>query len=686
MSNPSRIAILLIMVLAIAAAFAEDIVPVSVTSNNLMNEDVVLVEFDGGVITRKDLDERISKIPPNQQGRYRTIEGQIQVMDVMAVEEALMIKALKMNIDADPEVVQKIQDGVRQFYIQEYYKRRVVDMVSLTDEDKRNYFMANPDLFIVLPIVNISYMQVEDEASGLLALAQIEAGKSWEDVSNQFNLNSYIKGLKGVIKNIRLNGNIPGIGNDAEMEDLIRENTGNLEKIIGPVKTLTGWHIFKVTQYVHGRAKTYDEVVPEIEQRLRPLREREVLDGIKAELMAKYEVVTDSVLIARMDLNVPSKNQDIMDEELVSANQQELVFTVKSVMDAFSRLSPQEQIFYVKGEGARQLIDQELIRSLMHVDARELGYNKYFEQKEEYQQMVRFYLLNTAFRKLVLESIVVSDEEVRAYYDSHLSEYMSPGSRSIQVLWFKDEASAQRTWKKFSRIYLLDDEARIQQIIEQESANPALSILDNQYDNGIITGIGPDAEFSRKIWDNPIGYLSPVFTTARGDIVFFRNLSENMPAPRSFTETEPKIFAMLKKEKETSRQQEVIDELNTEFNVKKYPERLRLLLSAEELFNMADDSARLRNFKDAINSYDQIIQNYQNGVDDYKASFMKAFLIAEEIRNTDLALDLFKAFLHKYPTGDLNESAQFMIDSLEGNIELDIEDEEIPDFIELEIE
>ena len=47
---------------------------------------------------------------------------------------------------------------------------------------------------------------------------------------------------------------------------------------------------------------------------------------------------------------------------------------------------------------------------------------------------------------------------------------------------------------------------------------------------------------------------------------------------------------------------------------------------------------------------------------------MKAFLVAEEMKQTDLALQLFQEFLQKYPTGDLNDSAQFMIDSLEGNI------------------
>lgn len=101
--------------------------------------------------------------------------------------------------------------------------------------------------------------------------------------------------------------------------------------------------------------------------------------------------------------------------------------------------------------------------------------------------------------------------------------------------------------------------------------------------------------------------------------------------------------------------------------MRKYPEKFTSLLTAEELFTQADEAARNRNFKDAINFYDQIIKSYKNGTDDYKASFMKAFLIAEEMKNPEQALQLFRDFLKNYPTGDLNESAKFMIDSLEGN-------------------
>ncbi len=668
---------LMLICLSISLLVAEEAV-LTVRDQNQMDDDVVLVEYDGGAITRKDLDNRISKIPPNQQGRFRTIDGQIQVLDVMALEEVLMKKATEMGIENDEEVGLRIDAGRRQFLIQEYYKRCVSDNVVLTDADKVAYFEENPELFVMLPVININYINPGNEELANEALAELEEGISWEAVSNSFSMNNYIKGLKGVIKNIRLNGNIPGIGTDRDFERIIEANLDNLNQIIGPVKTNTGWHIFMITDYKERRDKTYDEVVPEIEQRLRPITERRLLDNLRESLIQKYEVTIHDEIVEQIDLTVIENNEELLSSLVIEAPLAELNFTVEKILDSFNRLSPQEQIFYIKGEGVGQVVEQELIRALMFQDAIAQNYEQIIEEKEEYVQMKRYFILNDIYKKLIIDTIEVPQEEIEAYYQTNIAEYTTPASRCIQVFWGETERKAKRARKKFARMLKLGDETRMQKIIDKDSKNPNQSILDNQYDNGIVTGIGPDEEFSRMIWDNPIGYLSPVFTSARGDIVFFRITKENPPIVKTLTEMEPRIYGVLKKEKESSQQTSVTNQLFEEYNLEKYPDRIRLKLSVEELFNLADDSARMRRFKDAINYYNQIIEHYPNGTDDYKASFMKAFLIAEEMQNTDLAIDLFKAFLNKYPSGDLNESAQFMIDTLEGNLELEIENETVP--------
>lgn len=663
-----------LLALGTALCFAADPEPAAVANQNLINDSDVLAEYDGGVITRQELDAKISKLPPNAQGRYRTVEGQKQVLEIMAVENAFMAKALQLGIDEDPEVLDRIEAAKKQFFIQEYYKRNVGDLVVVTEEDKREYYNNNKQAFYVHPYIHISYIQAEDEASALEALEKLNEGRLFAEVSDEYNVNTYAKNLRGEIKNIRLNGNIPGVGNDYELEDHIAASEADSTRFYGPYETATGWHIFRTNQYTEGRQKSFEEVQPELDQRTRPGVEARMLDGLIESLKEKYSVVVDTTHIAQIDLFDPAKNSEIEDTPLVTSSNEELNITVKTLLENFSRMPQQEQLFYTKGEGARQLLDQELIRQLMYVDAKGQKYSKYLEDNEDFQQVKRYHILNETFRRLVVDAIEVADEETKAYYDEHPQDFTKPAKRSIEALWFDDAKTAKKALKKYKRYVKKDDTEKIDELIEEYSTKPKLARLDNIYDNGIITGIGPDEEFSQKVWDNEVGYISPVFESSRGDILFFRLVGHTPETIQSFTEVEPRISGLLRNQKQKEKQEEVTQQLFEEFNMVTYPERLTLQLSANELFDLADNSAKQRNYNDAVTYYDQIIQSYKNGSDDYRASFMKAFIIAEELKDEERALRLFREFLDTFPEGDLKESAQFMIDSIEGKVELKLED------------
>ncbi len=664
----------LIVAVGIATCFADETSPTMVKNQNQINDTDVLAEFDGGTITRKDLDNKISHLPVNQQGRYRTGDGQIQVLDIMAVEEAFMVKALQLGVDKDPEIMQKIEAGTRQFYIQEYYKRNVSDLVIVTEADKQRYYDENKQAFYEFPNLTIHYLQTKDEESALAAVAELRAGKSFAEVSDAYNINAYVKGLKGVIKNIRLNGNIPGVGNDLVLERHIADSQVSETTVYGPFKTNTGWHVFRTLEHKPGLQKPIAEVMPELDQRARPGVETRVMNDLADRLKLKYSVTVDTTRVSEINLMDRSKNSEIMNLNLITSTNPELNITVATLLDRFAQLSQQEQLFYQKGGSGIQLLDQELIRSLLYADAKEQNYGQYIKDNPEYEQMRRYYILNNAFRQLVVDSIQVSSEDARAYYDENIDEYSTPANRKIQVLWFTDAEEAGRVRTLYERYAKFADYARIDKLIEEKSAKPQLNVLENIYNNGVITGIGPDQAFCDMVWENPIDYISPVFTSARGDILFFRTLAETPPAAQSFTELEGRIYGLLKNQRQTSQQEVVTQQIFEEFHMVKYPERLRLELKSEDLFTMADNAARQRNFRDAIVYYDQIIRNYANGSDDYRASFLKAFIVADVLKDETQALQLFKDFLQKYPKGELNESAQFMIDSLEGNVVLEIEE------------
>jgi len=662
--------ILIAAVLAVSVMIAED-TPVVVSNGNRINDNDILAEYDGGVILRKDLQDKIAKLPPQVQGRYKTADGQKQVLDIMATEEIFMAKAKAMGIDKDPEVLKRISDAEKQFYVQEFYQRNVAGQGFITDEMKHKFYNDNQALYYVMPYITIDYIQTSNEDDADKAKAELLAGSSWESVSDKFNVNVYAKGLKGRIKNIRLNGNIPGVGNDADLEKLIAAATAADGSVHGPVKTITGWSLFTVVENIPGTQKSYEDVAGELEQRIRPTLDAQNLTDLIDRLKIKYNVVIDSTLVAQIDLRNVEANRPLAERVVVNSSDPNVVMTVNTLMEVFGKISPQEQMYYVKGEGANQLISQELIRALLYVEAKEQNYLQYFENNPEYVQMKRYHILTTAYKQLVVDTIQVTTEDSMNYYEKNKESYTTPESRTIEILWFDDQKVADRTRKLYNLAVKVNNEKKIQSIIKKNSLHPERSVLDNQYNNGTVTGIGKDENFSKLIWDTPVGQVSPVITTTRGEIVFFRVTGINPAKVTPFAEMEPRIYGSIKKEKEKTRQDEVIQELSAAFHLTKYPERVTMLLSAEELFEMANTAATQRNYKDAVVYYDQIISTYKNGKDDYKATFMKAFLVSEEMKDKEAALAQFKKFITDFPEGDLHESARFMIDVLEGKTDME---------------
>lgn len=665
--------VLLLMCSALCFLNAQQVsTPVTVKSS--VGDTDVLAEYNGGKILRSDLNNKISKLPPQVQSKYKTVDGQMQVLDIMTTEEVFYRKALQLNIQSDPIVMDKNNNGRKQFYIQEYYKRNVTDPVIVTDTAKRDFYNQNIKSFYISPYISILYIQAQDEAMAQKAYRELVAGATWDSVSDKYNINTYAKGLKGKIKNIRLNGYIPGVGNDLEFDKLIDATTVDTLAIHGPVETSTGWHLFRTIERVEGRQRAYSEVESELEQKVRPALETANLNAMMTTLKAKYSVTVDSTTMALINLKDRSQNAAIEDIAVIKSPNTDINVTVKQLLANFDKMSPQEQVFFTKGDGAPQLANQELTKNIMFKDAVAQHYEDYFKDNADYQQMIRYNVLQEVYKRIVIDQINIDADQVREYYDGHLDAYTTPESRAIEILWFENEKAANKAWKRYVKAAKKGQTTELDKIVKDFSKYPERRMYDNQYNNGIVANIGQDADFSKRIWTLNIGDVSPVFTTVKGDIVFFRVLKENPKVVKSFTEMEPRIFGSLKKEQEKKQQEAVTEQLYVEFDMKKYPEKITLLLTAADLFDLADGAARQRKFKDAIVYYDQIINNYKNNVDDYKATFMKAFLVTEEMGDKTLGLDLFKGFLRKFPAGDLNESAKFMIDEMEGKTDAKFED------------
>ncbi|NLN34496.1 MAG: hypothetical protein GX157_00605, partial [Candidatus Cloacimonetes bacterium] len=137
---------------------AVEISSTTVSNSNLLEDRDILAEYDGGQILREDIMAKIDKIPAAHRGRFLTTDGQLQILDIISTEEVFYKKALQMGIDKAPDVTEMLADLQGRFYLQEYYKRNVTDLVVLEEEDLQEFYNENLSFFYQSPNITIHYI------------------------------------------------------------------------------------------------------------------------------------------------------------------------------------------------------------------------------------------------------------------------------------------------------------------------------------------------------------------------------------------------------------------------------------------------------------------------------------------------------------------------------------------------
>jgi len=123
----------------------------------------------------------------------------------------------------------------------------------------------------------------------------------------------------------------------------------------------------------------------------------------------------------------------------------------------------------------------------------------------------------------------------------------------------------------------------------------------------------------------------------------------------------------------------IFAEFKEKFNFRNYPENFQQILSAKELFDLAQKSKNSKKYQQALDYYDTIIEKYKDGKNDVNAQFMKGYLYSEEMNDKENAIKTFESFIKNHKDHDLAESAQAMLDDLKGIKKIDdffIEDTE----------
>lgn len=150
-----------------------------------------------------------------------------------------------------------------------------------------------------------------------------------------------------------------------------------------------------------------------------------------------------------------SLSSKYIDQSAILAHVGEIKVTQATVERRLAELSPISRAKYQSPERKRELIDSLIRFELLAGEALKRGHGEHPEVKVAYKQAMVRQLLRHEIRDLVKIGDI-SDQEVGAYYQEHLSDYQRPQLVRASHILFSSEAEAQASLKKL-RLHIKSD-------------------------------------------------------------------------------------------------------------------------------------------------------------------------------------------------------------------------------------
>jgi len=634
-------------------------------------DDVVLVEMNNGVIRAKSLTDRIDTLPQHQRSRYKSVEGQTQVLNILVNEAIFLRKAKELGIDRQPAVISQINTSLKPTII-ELYSEELIDKAGrITEADAQKYYNDNLQEYTILPKVTIRHLQVS--AANLETVqAELENGTNFEQLVLQYSTNADTRANKGIITDIRLNNYIAGIGADESLTRAISDADLDEEKVYGPYPAArSGYHFFQKIDYEPASIRSFKSVQNDIMLRLTDRHANSVILSEIARNRPKYNIVYHSDVL---DEN-PQYNTRLTEEQasivVVESNHPVIKLTLGEA-NGIIRSNAQEGIDVSINSLRDRLINDHVDSLVLQASALDSGALTRYDAKPEVQQLKTNVILRNYYQQEIVDKVEVTNEETSLLYMQEQTRFTIPASRDIRQFVAKDEKSAKAHRKSIEKYLKKNQDEAIINLIKKESlAKDNDGLIEKIYQNKIIPPLGTDEDYNNKVWELNVGQLSPIFRNVKNDIVFFYVVSETSQSVRPFEEVEPMLKSSIQRRKENELFREELNNLINEYNVVVHYDRLRNLITAEEMFQMAEEAQRRYSYIEAMDIFNSIMRDFPNTQHEYRAMFMKAFITAEDLKQTENAIQLFEEFLEKYPEGDLNESANLMLEALQSDIDIE---------------
>lgn len=250
----------------------------------------ILARLNNKVITLKDFENRIGKLPT----RYQKVVNRrrLDYLNNLIDEELLFEEAKKRRIEDDKEIKELLFEAKKKILVSKLIDTEINKGVTVTEEDIEGYYRLHQEEFVEPEKLRASHILLPtmDEAASLLK--ELKSGEDFAQLARQKSIDAS-----------KVNGGDIGYFTKGQMIPDFEEVCFKLKvgELSGIVKTSLGFHIIKLTDRLPSQRKSFEQVKEDIKNTLLTRKRKANFDNFMANLRKNVRIQINEKLLTTSD-------------------------------------------------------------------------------------------------------------------------------------------------------------------------------------------------------------------------------------------------------------------------------------------------------------------------------------------------------------------------------------------------
>lgn len=435
-------------------------------------EDKVVAKVGEREITIGQFEQAAESIKDVYLPLTDDLEGKRQLLDHMINKEVMTLKAIQAGYEKDPGFVNFWERYKGQYLVAAMENELVVEKVSVTEEEAKNYFDRMQYEYTLSQIV------LPDENQAQMVREQLLGGADFEELAKKYSISPDAK-----------DGGFVGPAQVGQMHYWVEEALFSLKEgdISQPLATSTGYAILKVHRI---RKVTPEKDIEWAKQRVKAIKQKKMLEDLKKKIEKEIGLVIYPQAVDIVYNNLPPDIpfQDIIEYKVTYENAPKLeipeqyldmilaqysdsTYTLRDYLKIYDAYPLPERPRRASGKGGVvESIHKYIWDKVLPVYAEEkLKIQNIPKVAKDLQRKKERFLVQTFYNDRIQKEVGVADPEIKAYYEEHRSEFLTPEKRDVGVIIVSSEDKAKEVaslarkgtdWNRLVRSYSEDPNAR----------------------------------------------------------------------------------------------------------------------------------------------------------------------------------------------------------------------------------